>query len=232
MRLVEVVVLMGAHCISPVEQAPTQMTTDVGKVQCAVVIEKDTERGTLKVTPQTMIADPRVVAAIARVDAKAGATKIVPAFAPAGSPPTEIKPPPPFTADGGALLPDTGTQQPDAGEVKSASATVAEQPLSGAAEETKVESPAAPVVETKPVARKVVTLAPADQKPGASNAARAQKAGPPKKQQAAATDAPAGQSSQCKGSAVAKWYKTADGHRKYRCVRPVPTSDTPPSQIY
>ena len=42
MRLIEVVMLVGAHCVSPVEHS--QMMTDAAKVQCAVVIEKDTDR--------------------------------------------------------------------------------------------------------------------------------------------------------------------------------------------
>ena len=84
MRLVEVVMLMGAHCVSPVEHS--QMMTDAAKVQCAVVIEKDTDKGTLTVTPPEAAGDPQVAAAVARFDAAASSTRIVPARAPAGSP--------------------------------------------------------------------------------------------------------------------------------------------------
>jgi len=91
MRLVEVVMLMGAHCVSPVEHSA--LVTEAGKVQCAVVIEKDTDRGTMTVTPGGAASDPQVMAAIERfrtapVDPlTGGGTKIVPAWAPAGSPP-------------------------------------------------------------------------------------------------------------------------------------------------
>ena len=64
MRLVEVVMLMGAHCVSPVEH--TQMMTDAAKGQCAVVIEKDTDTGTMIVTPGGAASDPQVIAAIER----------------------------------------------------------------------------------------------------------------------------------------------------------------------
>ena len=60
------------------------------------------------------------------------------------------------------------------------------------------------------------------------------KAAPAAKQSAKAkAQAPgANTKGQCKGSAVAKWYTAADGHRKYRCVRPEPVGDTAPVQLY
>lgn len=220
MRLVEVVVLMGAHCISPVEHTPSM--TEAGKVQCAIVIEKDTDKGTVKVTPQTAAADPKVVAAIAHFDTTASGTKIVPAFAPAGSPTTEIKPPPATetAADAAAQLPAVSADA-QAGESAAAEApvAVAEDPKPAADEATS----------STPATRKVVKPAQAEPQPKAV-AKPVEKAPPARKQVMA--DATPKQTSQCKGSAVAKWYKTADGHRKFRCVRPVPTSDQPPSQIY
>jgi len=213
MRLVEVVMLMGAHCVSPVEHTP--MMTDATKVQCAVVIEKDTERGTLTVTPQDALRDPQVVAAVERFrlapadSAKGGGTKIVPAWAPAGSAPVEIKLP----------------------EAKAAPAPIAPPAvdLAGAAAAAAAEPPAEPSVEPQaersrpaPAAeRKVATLSPPPQKRPPAKAKEA------KKQPAAVA---AKEKSQCKGEAVAKWYRTADGKRKYRCVKPV--SDSAPNQLY
>jgi len=235
MRLVEVVVLMGAHCISPVEHTQTQMTTDAGKVQCAVVIEKDTEKRTLKVTPETMSGDPRVIAAIARFDAKAAATRIVPAFAPAGSPTTVIKPPPPLAADTTRPLPETAVQQqPAESETPPALASAGSETTTGNIETAGQDAvasaaqPAATPEAAKPATRKVVTLAQAEPAPKPARQPRAEKAKPEKKQVASAQDN-AKTTSQCKGSAVPRWYKTADGHRKYRCVRPEPAGARPPS---
>lgn len=226
MRLVEVVVLMGAHCISPVEH--TQMTTEVGKVQCAVVIEKDTDRNTVRVTPETAARDPRVAAAIAHIGLPDG-TRIVPAFAPAGSPATVTQMP-------------AAQPQPDAGHMASAAAqpitpetgmAAADAPSAAAGDDLKTTADAN-VIQEDPSARKTVTVAEAT-KPAATPAPARKPAAaqpqPARKQVAAADQAPK-QKNQCKGSAVPKWYKTADGHRKFRCVRPVPTSDKPVPQLY
>jgi hypothetical protein len=77
MKLIEVVVLTGAHCISPVQH--TGAATEVAKVECAVVIEKDTQSGTLRIVPAGASSKPEVVAVLKRLD---GETRIEPAFAP------------------------------------------------------------------------------------------------------------------------------------------------------
>lgn len=212
MRLVEVVVLMGAHCISPIEHDQAQMITDATKVQCAVVVEKDTGTRTLKVTPDTMSADPRVMAAIARLEQKSGPAKIVPAFAPAGSPTKLIKPQPPLAA--ALSAPATAPADTEAETAAKPAATVTE---------TETPAKAEPKAENK-----------AEPKPAKPQ--RAQKAKTEKTRQVAAAPAAQG-SSQCKGSAVAKWYTTADGRKKYRCVRPEPAGGKAPgwrmpAQIY
>lgn len=205
MRLIEVIMLMGAHCVSPVEHSA--LVTDATKVQCAVVMEKDTTRGTLTVMPPGAVADPQVAAAaerfrLAPVDGADG-TSIVPAWAPAGSPPLEAKRPAP-------VLPpaDLATEgQP------------AREPVS--------QAPAArPAASTEPE-RQLATLLPppprrspakATAAPGKPKAARTQRAAAPKS------------AGQCKGSAVANWYTTADGRKKYRCVKP--TGDSASNQLY
>jgi hypothetical protein len=231
MRLVEVVMLMGAHCVSPVEH--TQMMTDAAKVQCAVVIEKDTDTGTMTVTPGGAANDPQVVAAIERfrvapVDPlTGGGTKIVPAWAPAGTPPVEIKPPAvkasampepivPPTDERSIATPGPAPTPPAPAPAATAASPVAADP-----------APARAAAATKPAApreTKVATLAPPPQKRQAAKPAPA-KVAPATRQPAAAK-----QSAQCKGTAVAKWYKSGDGHRKYRCVKP--TGDGAPAQLY
>jgi hypothetical protein len=224
MRLVEVVMLMGAHCVSPVEH--TQMMTDAAKVQCAVVIEKDTDTGTMTVTPGGAASDPQVVAAIERfrlapVDPlTGGGTKIVPAWAPAGTPPVEIKPPVvKASAVPEPIVPpadETSVATPDPATPSPAPAAAAASPV--AAKTATVAKPA-PSRETR-----VATLAPPPQKRQIAKPAPA-KVAPATKQPAAAT-----QSAQCKGTAVAKWYKSGDGHRKYRCVNPAGSGA--PAQLY
>ena len=73
MKVIEVVVLLGAHCISPVEN--TAAVTEVGKVQCAVVIEKDTAAGTFRIIPAGASSTPEVAAVIERLDGQRTATR-------------------------------------------------------------------------------------------------------------------------------------------------------------
>lgn len=124
MKVIEVVVLLGAHCISPVEN--TAAVTEVGKVQCAVVIEKDTAAGTFRIIPAGASREPEVVAVLERLDG-GHQTTIQPAFAPpvAGVPAAGLPAAPPAVS---AAAPSP----------------------SGAAEEA--EEPAQPVSEPAPEA--------------------------------------------------------------------------------
>lgn len=216
MRLVEVVMLMGAHCVSPVEHSA--LVTEAGKVQCAVVIEKDTDRGTMTVTPGGAASDPQVMAAIERfrtapVDPlTGGGTKIVPAWAPAGSPPVEVKQP----VSGAVSVPPPIA--PPADELAAVAPAAPPAPPTTAAAPPPVAA-AKPAPETK-----VATLVPPPQK-------RPEVRHAPARKQAASVSEPAPkQSGQCRGNAVPKWYKAADGHRKYRCVKPA--GDSAPDQLY
>lgn len=221
MRLVEVVMLMGAHCVSPVEHTP--MMTDATKVQCAVVIEKDTDSGTMSVTPREAASDPQVAAAVERFRLAPadglGGTKIVPAWAPAGSPTSEVKlpaakaPSPPETA----MIPEAAAPSP----VPDAAASLDRPPTAS----PTVDSPKAKDVPSPE--QKVATLSPPPQKPARAKAMAAPAKKAPAKVQPAAVPK---QSSQCKGSAVARWYTTAEGRKKYRCVKPV--SGGVPAQLY
>lgn len=91
MKLIEVVVLLGAQCISPVQHTGT--ATEAAKVQCAVVIEKDTEAGTLRIVPAGASRAPEVVAVLERL--KGDPQTIEPAAAP---PATQEQAPAPATA--------------------------------------------------------------------------------------------------------------------------------------
>ena len=218
MRLVEVVMLMGAHCVSPVEHTP--MMTDATKVQCAVVIEKDTDSGAMSVTPREAERDPQVAAAMERfrlapVDG-VGGTTIVPAWAPAGAPTTEVKLPPPKAPPRGemAVVPEAAAPSP----ADDTAALLGRPPAANAtAEGAKAKDVPAPE-------QKIATLSPPPRKPAPARAAAAPAKKAPTKIQKAR------QSSQCKGTAVARWYTTSDGRKKYRCVKP--GSDRTPAQLY
>lgn len=229
MRLVEVVMLMGAHCVSPVEHS--QMMTDAAKVQCAVVIEKDTDQNTVTVTPPGAASDPQVMAAMQRFRAApsdpltGSGTKIVPAWAPAGSSPVETKLP-------------ASTAAPQAAPAETV-ASAAPPPLAPPAEtapstdsQPADDTAAAPSSEQPDTAstaasagKKVATLVPPEQKRPAA------KAVPARRQQAVAP-APAKPASGCIGDAVPRWYTAADGHRKYRCVTDAPVASTTPTHLY
>lgn len=217
MRLVEVVMLMGAHCVSPVEHG--QLMTEATKVQCAVVVEKDTDRGAVTVTPQHAAGDPQVAAAVARLgaapaDARDGArTRIVPARAPAGTPTTEIKLP----ETKSAVLPEPVA--PPVDEPLSLETATAPAPDVS----TPAPAPAA-ASEAQPQAeKKLAMMTPPPPKRTAPKQVE-------KKPAAKAQPARAAKPGQCKGSATAKWYTTADGRKKYRCVKP--TGGAAPDQLY
>jgi hypothetical protein len=64
MNLIEVVILAGAHCLSPVEAAPA--TTIAGKVPCAVLIRLDEETGNVEFTPPAARSNPQVIAMLVK----------------------------------------------------------------------------------------------------------------------------------------------------------------------
>lgn len=164
MRFIEVIVLMGAHCVSPVQHTPTM--TEAGKVQCAVVVEKDTETGEVKVTPEAASMDPQVAAVVQKLANEAAGSAmrpeptIVPVGAPPASPQSKPSPPAALEVDAPQPEPQEADQAPEA---------------PAAAEEQTAKAPTPP-----------------KEKPNRL---------------------------QCKGGAVPKWYTTAEGRRKYRCVK-------------
>lgn len=201
MKLVTVLMLMGAHCVSPVEHS--QVMTDAAKVQCAVVIEKDTDRGTLTVTPPGASADPQVAAAVALFDAAPliahgrSGMRIVPARAAAGTAPVEVKPSPePGPA---AKLPKLTIAPPlEAAAPPPASPTAT--------------SPARPALDQAPPPKRV-------------NKINVRKTKTVKASAAVSPRLP-----KCKGSAKLKWYATGSGQRKYHCVKAA--SVKVPAQLY
>jgi hypothetical protein len=64
MTLIEIVILAGAQCLSPVQEA--RGTTEVGKVPCAVLIRMDQKTGDVEFTPPAAATDPKVIAMLLR----------------------------------------------------------------------------------------------------------------------------------------------------------------------
>lgn len=175
MKLIEVVVMLGAHCISPVQHADA--ITEVGKVQCAVMVEQDTDTGRVRVTPPEAASRPEVAAVLKRIaDGNAAGPAPGTLIEPAWAPPA---------AQQGAAKPSA---KPEAAATAPAPATE-------------------PQAETPPKAN--------------PNPVTAKKPAPEKKEATAETKAKGAKrgANQCKGGAVPQWYTTADGKKKYRCVR-------------
>lgn len=180
MKLVEVVVLLGAQCISPVEN--TAAATEAAKVQCAVVVEKDTTAGTIRIMPAGASARPEVAAVVNRLGTVEEAT-----IEPASAPPADSRP-----SAGAPTGPIVPPQQLVAAEPPAAPAPA---PAPAKAPSVKEEAKVAAAEEPAP--------------------ARAA----PKKEAAPKAQASAKTANQCIGGAKPKWYKNADGRRKYRCVK-------------
>ena len=64
MTLIEVVILAGAQCLSPIREA--ESTTEVGKVPCAVVIRLDQVTGDVAFNPPAAATDPQVIAMLVK----------------------------------------------------------------------------------------------------------------------------------------------------------------------
>lgn len=58
MKLVQIVLLLGQQCVSPIEQTPG--VTDVARVPCAIVIERQTDTGRVEVKPASQAGNPVV----------------------------------------------------------------------------------------------------------------------------------------------------------------------------
>lgn len=142
MKLIEVVVLLGAHCISPVQN--TGAATEALKVQCAVVIERDTSAGTVRIVPAGASTRPEVVAVLERRDA----TRIEQAYANPHSPAPAMSGKAP---DRKPLKPADGAAEEPTGEAVSASL-----PADGAGTPAKVQA-AAPGRNAAPKAKPKTT---------------------------------------------------------------------------
>lgn len=72
MNLIEVVILAGVHCLSPVETADG--ATVAGKVPCAVLIHMNEQTGDVEFMPPAAATDPQVIASLVRSEEAETAT--------------------------------------------------------------------------------------------------------------------------------------------------------------
>lgn len=63
MKLVQIVLLAGSHCVSPAEHM--QGLSEISKVPCAVIVKRDTETNAVTTEPPGLAALPEVVAILA-----------------------------------------------------------------------------------------------------------------------------------------------------------------------
>lgn len=66
MNLIEVVLLAGVQCMSPVQ--PAEGTTVLGKVPCAVLIRLDEDTGDVDFTPPSAASNREVIALLVKTD--------------------------------------------------------------------------------------------------------------------------------------------------------------------
>jgi len=64
MNLVEVVILVGAQCLSPMESG--EGVTEVGKVRCAVLVLQDPATAEVDFVPPSAATDPAVIAMLVK----------------------------------------------------------------------------------------------------------------------------------------------------------------------
>lgn len=68
MKLIEVVILVGSQCLSPVDVSVGM--TEAAKVQCAVLIRQDPDTEAVEIVPRTAATDPEVIAMLLRPEAQ------------------------------------------------------------------------------------------------------------------------------------------------------------------
>lgn len=211
MKIVEIIVLMGTQCISPIQHTPSM--TEVSKVQCAVVIEKDSVSNTVEVSPPAAVNHPTVSEAMARLSKQAmPATtaapasqpfRIVPAAVARRAAEAQFLPSKPLEPD---RIPDAGMEiappspiglpaaMPPAG-AEVASLQAGPQEIEAAAAEPDAEP-------------KVAITTPKPKKTATARKAR-------NTTSKTATKLPG----RCTGTARAQWYTNKDGQKRYRCVK-------------
>ena len=197
MKLIEVVILTGMQCISPVQHK--EIATEATKVWCAVVVEKDTVAGLTKVTPPSEADNPAVRLVLQQFE-----TVGKPA---SGSARLSVEPEQALTQQRPSLLVPDAPEPAGRVEVQAEAAVPRPIPRPALAE-AEGAGPPEDQVETPAAVEEVATPEPTASKPAAKLKKKSVKKTKVKKQ-----------SGQCSGSTQPVWYTNKDGKRKYRCRR-------------
>lgn len=230
MKLVEIIILAGTQCASPI--TPGHLASEVSKVPCAVVIERDTESKSVSVRPPALANHPKVRLALAKPVAP---PPLPAAIAPSPAPGPQIaataSAPAPLLAAPPALGAEAGTgqaPQPAAaarieerkvaalpGQSSGLDETPQVPPLPAAEEPQSEGQP--PAVEAQPEPQP-----PAAEKPKAKANAVTPKRTVKKKSAArvASLAAKPKSAGQCIRPARPVWYTNSAGQKKYRCAKP------------
>lgn len=229
MKLIEVIILTGVHCASPVQHS-TQ-ATEAGKVWCAVIVEADSVTKSAEVSPPGEARNPLVVAALKRLDATletpAGAEPppvdldAIAAQVAAG-PGSSITVAPENADEVSRLAAMPPEPQPEAEPSEPASA--AQATLQGepqpASSQPEMPEPGAVTPETVPAGEtsaqpsETETVTAAEKPPEAKTKTRTAST---KKKKKVTTKR---RTDVCGKTTRAVWYTNKDGKRKYRCRKP------------
>ena len=199
MKLIEVVILTGMQCISPVQHK--EIATEATKVWCAVVVEKDTVAGLTKVTPPSEADNPAVKLVLQQFE-----TVGKPA---SGSMQLSAGPEPALVEQRPSLLVPDAPEPAGRVEAQAEAEPPVPRPMPRPAlAEAEGAGPPEDRIETPEVADEVAPPEPAASKPATKPRKKSLKKTKAKKQ-----------SGQCSGAGKQVWYTNKDGKRKYRCRR-------------
>jgi hypothetical protein len=86
MRLIEVVILAGSQCVSPIQGS--EGLTEVVKVPCAVLVRHDAATDEVEILPPGAATDPQVIAVLVKPSAPAAAAAPAETIVPVSAPET------------------------------------------------------------------------------------------------------------------------------------------------
>lgn len=236
MRLVEVVVLVGSQCVSPVQQTPH--ATVASKVPCAVVIHRDTEKNTVAVIPASEKNHPKVREALGLAGDTAPPPLLTGSLPERAKPETSLARPasvasstdhPPAAKPAAPVsvpTPQGGEAVTPAELLPRIEPTSARPDLPATERRNAVdriaEAKAEPEVPASPGMQPPGATATIEATPGGGTSAESQAgAGTPA---ASAGDGPTGtvahENDECRGAARPHWYTNKAGKRRYRCLIP------------
>lgn len=214
MKLIEVIFLTGAHCVSPIMH--TAPMTEVFKVQCAVVVVKDTVAGTLSVMPASEAGNPRVIEVVSRFKAPEQLSGITSQPEPS-QPESQVAPldreaEVPSGSEAEAAAGTTG--QPLMTEFKARPGVIGTNTFPNPLPEAEADAASAEPAPSDVATAEEETATAEEETVSPKAKSPPRKAKRTKKQKAKAHK----KSSVCSGSTKQVWYTNAEGRRKYRCV--------------